>query len=182
VKEIIARVEAVCLSVEGVRVAKAPQDEAFLGPHGFVGDRHEAEYRRGRDGSLQPNHRQWSAVSTEEVADVCAAIGVPAFLPGEMGENLRLAGVKLASVPAGSVLELPSGARLLVAGRNDPCVNAAAELSRKYGPAVGRDFVKESFGRRGVIGRVLETGAVRPGDAVRILVPDGVSPEQLRLG
>jgi hypothetical protein len=175
-KELTAVVEAVCLSIEGVRVAKAPRDEAFIGPHGFVGDRHEAEFRRTpRSSEIRPNHRQWSAVSTEEVAELCADMGVdPAFALGAMGENLRLGGIRLADVPANTVLEFASGARLLVSQRNDPCVNAAKELSQTYGPAVGQYFVKQAFGRRGILGTVLETGVIRPGDTVRLLVPDAV--------
>ena len=175
-KELTAVVEAVCISIPGVRVAKAPQDEAFLGPHGFVGDRHEAEYRRSRDGSgHRPNHRQWSAVSTDEIAQLCADMGVdPPFVPGALGENLRLGGISLAEVPKDTVLEFPSGVRLLVSGRNDPCVNAAKELSETYGPVVGQHFVKQAFGRRGILGTVLETGIIRPGDTVRVLVPETV--------
>jgi MOSC domain-containing protein YiiM len=177
VKQLTAVVEAVCVSVPGVRVAKAPQDEAFLGPHGFVGDRHEAEFRRGRDGTGQrPNHRQWSAVCSEEVAELCGDMGVdPAFAPGALGENLRLSGVRLAEIPEGAVLEFDSGARLLVSGRNDPCVNAALELSQTYGSAVGQYFVKQAFGRRGILGTVLATGVIRPGDKVTILLPDAVT-------
>jgi MOSC domain-containing protein YiiM len=111
-------------------------------------------------------------VSTEEVAQLCADLGVdPAFAPGAMGENLRLSGVKLADIPEGSVLQLESGARLLVSGRNDPCVNAALELSQTYGSSVGQYFVKQAFGRRGILGTVLETGVIRPGDRVRITLP-----------
>ena len=173
-KELIAVVEAVCLSVPGVRVAKAPYDEAFIGPYGFVGDRHEAEYRRTpRSSELRPNHRQWSAVSTIEVEELCADMGVdPPFALGAMGENLRLGGIRLTDVPKDTVLEFASGARLLVSQRNDPCVNAARELSQAYGPVVGQYFVKQSFGRRGILGTVLETGVIRPGDAVRLLVPE----------
>jgi hypothetical protein len=163
------RVEAVCLSVANARVAKAPQDEAYLGPYGFAGDRHEAEFRRSKDGEMRANHRQWSAVSSEDVTEICASMGVPAFAVGEMGENLRLAGLRLADVPAGTVLEAPSGARLLVSGRNDPCVNAARELSQKYGPVVGREFVKQSYGLRGIVGTVLLTGVVRAGDELRVV-------------
>ena len=168
-----ALVEAVCLSTPATRVAKAPQDEAFLGPHGFIGDRHEAEYRRGRDGEPLPNLRQWSAVSSEEVAAFCADIGVALFAHGALGENLRLSGVILADVRPGSVLEFPSGARLEVAGQNDPCLSAARELAAAYGAAVERFFVQQAFGRRGVIGRVLAAGPVRRGDVVRLLVPEG---------
>ena len=176
-KELSAIVEAVCLSIPGVRVAKEPRDEAFIGPHGFVGDRHEAEFRKVRSGDgVQPNHRQWSAVSTLEVEQLCADMGVdPVFAFGAMGENLRLGGISLGDVPADSVLEFPSGARLLVSGRNDPCVNAAKELSETYGAAVGEYFVRQAFGRRGILGTVLETGAIRPGDTVKLLIPDAVS-------
>jgi MOSC domain-containing protein YiiM len=177
VRTVTAIVEAVCISVPGVRVAKEPQDEAFLGPHGFVGDRHEAEFRRTRDGTGErPNHRQWSAVSTDEVLELCADLGVdPAFALGAMGENLRLSGVKLDTVPEGSVLEMPSGAKLLVSGRNDPCVNAAKELSETYGGHLREQFVKQAFGRRGILGTVLETGVIRPGDKVTILLPNAVA-------
>jgi MOSC domain-containing protein YiiM len=161
-------VEAVCLSVAGVRVYKQPRPEAVLGLHGFAGDRHAKEF--GAYG--RPNRRQWSAVSTEEVAELCADIGIEApFEPGAMGENLRLAGLRLAEVPAGSVLEFPSGARLLVAGQNDPCVNAALELSKTYGPSVGQYFVKQAWGRRGILGTVLAKGVVRVGDEVRVVLP-----------
>src|SRR5581483_2624915 len=101
------RVEAVCVSIRGVRVAKQPVDEAFIGPHGLVGDRHEAEYRRLRTGGHGANKRQWSAVSTEEVAAVCADLGVRPFETGALGENLRLSGLLLADLPEGTVLELP---------------------------------------------------------------------------
>ena len=166
-------VEAVCLSTPGVRVAKAPQDEAYIGPHGLVGDRHEAEFVRSRSGNVRPNDRQWSAVSREEIETLCADIGVAVFAPGSLGENLRLSGVALGEVPEGSVLELPGGARLEVAGQNDPCLNAAHELSQTYGPEVGLYFVKRAFGRRGVIGRVLVPGPVRVGDIGTLLILEG---------
>ena len=177
-KQVKVRVDAVCLSVPGTRVAKQPQAEAFLGPHGFVGDRHEAEFRKSTSDptGLKPNHRQWSAVSTEEVAELCAGMGVdPPFAEGALGENLRLSGLHLADVPEGSILEFPSGARLRVSGRNDPCVNAAKELSQTYGSAVGQYFVKQAFGRRGILGTVLETGPIRPGDEVTLHLPAAVS-------
>jgi MOSC domain-containing protein YiiM len=172
-RELRAVVDAVCLSVPGVRVAKQPRPEAFIGPHGLEGDRHAREANRFG----QPNLRQWTAVSTEEVAELCAGMGIdPTFAGGSLGENLRLSGIRLAEVPPQTVLQFPSGARLLVLGQNDPCVNAARELSETYGPA-GQDFVKQAFGRRGIVGTVLETGAVRPGDEVVVLLPESVQTQ-----
>jgi MOSC domain-containing protein YiiM len=172
----VCKVEAVCVSVPGVRVAKQPVDEAFIGPHGLVGDRHEAEYRRLRSGGHGPNKRQWSAVSTEEVEAVCADLGVVPFAIGALGENLRLSGLRLADLPDGAELELPSGARLRVEKQNQPCLPAAKELTPVYGDAVGRDFVRQATNRRGVVGSVLEPGLVRPGDIVRVSIAQPALP------
>ena len=164
-----ARVEAVCLSIPGVRVAKAPQDEAFIGPHGLVGDRHEAEFRR-LYGRLVPNQRQWSAVSTEEVQSLCADLGVPPFAIGDLGENLRFSGVVLADVPNGSLIEFPSGAKLTVSGQNVPCINAAIALASVYGANIKETFVRSAYGRRGLVGTVLEPGLVRKGEIAQIVL------------
>ncbi len=166
-----AVIEAVCISTPGVRVAKQPLPVAFIGEHGLEGDRHAREHRRLRDGRLVRNERQWSAVASDEVAELCAELGVPLFAPGALGENLRLGGVRLAEVADGAVLELPSGARLRVAFQNDPCVNAAAALAATYGGDVARYFVQKAMGRRGIVGDVLTPGLVRAGDAVSILLP-----------
>ena len=174
-KRLTAVVDAVCLSVPETRVAKQPRDEAFVGPYGFVGDRHEAEFRDSKTSpeGVKPNHRQWSAVSTEEVAELCADMGVdPPFVDGALGENLRLSGIRLSEIPPETVLEFPSGARLRVSQRNDPCVNAAKELSATYGGVVGQYFVSQAFGRRGILGTVLQTGVIRPGDEVTVLIPE----------
>jgi MOSC domain-containing protein YiiM len=154
-------------------VAKAPQDEAFLGPYGFAGDRHEAEFRRKPYGhGYVPNKRQWSAVSQEEVAAICADLGVRSFEIGALGENLRLSGLKLSDLTPGTILRFPSGARARVSGQNEPCVTAALELMKTYGGSAGQGFVKASLGRRGVVGTVIEPGLIRPGDELRIFIPE----------
>jgi MOSC domain-containing protein YiiM len=164
-----ARVEAVCLSIPGVRVAKAPHHEAFIGPHGLVGDRHEAEFRQVY-GRLVPNQRQWSAVSTEEVESLCADLGVPPFAIGDLGENIRFSGVVLADVPDGSLVQFPSGAKLTVSSQNVPCINAAIALANTYGEAIEETFVRSAYGRRGLVGSVLKPGFVRKGDIVQIVL------------
>ena len=169
--ELTTSIQAVCLSQPGVRVAKRPIEEAFIGPHGFVGDRHEAELRRKPYGrGTAPNHRQWHAVCTEEVDAICAALGLPSLPFGALGENLRLSGVLLAELPNGTELALPSGARLRLHQQTDPCINAAKELARTYGEAAN-GFVKAAMGRRGVVGQVLEPGIVHPGDVAVVTLP-----------
>jgi MOSC domain-containing protein YiiM len=166
------RVEAVCISTPGTRVAKRPQASGMVGQLGFEGDRHSGPiYTLVRTGQQFPNKRQWSAVSTEEVEDFCQKLGVMPFDLGELGENIRIRGIRLAEAAPGTIFEFPSGCRLQVEKQNDPCDNAAAELAVKYGDAVGRNFVKASFGRRGVVGTVLSPGRIDVGDEVTVIVP-----------
>jgi MOSC domain-containing protein YiiM len=167
------KVEAVCVSTPATRVAKDPQAEVMVGPLGLEGDRHAGEtYFYKKTGQSFPNRRQWSAVSTEEVEAFCRELETTPFPLGALGENIRLSGIILANVTKGTVLEFPSGCRLLVSAQNDPCENAAAELGARYGAKVQRDFVKVAFGRRGILGIVLTPGAIRAGDEVTIVVPE----------
>ena len=169
--ELTARVEAVCLSQPGVRVAKRPVDEAFIGPHGFVGDRHEAELRRKPYGrGTAPNHRQWHGVCTEEVDAICDDLGLPQLPYGAFGREPAPVRPAAGWLPNGTELTLPSGARLRLHQQTDPCINAAKELAQTYGEAAN-GFVKAAMGRRGVVGQVLEPGVVRPGDIVRVHLP-----------
>jgi MOSC domain-containing protein YiiM len=165
------QVEAVCISSE-FRVHKLPQTEAYAGEFGFAGDRHARKIRWSASARRPiPNRRPWSAVSSDEVEEFCARLGVAPFPYGALGENLRLSGVRLSEVPKGAILEFPSGARLQVSSQNDPCQTAAEELGLAFGPYVERYFVKEAFGKRGVVGIVLEQGLIRPGDAVDLVLP-----------
>jgi hypothetical protein len=164
----IAVVEALWLSTPEFRVAETPEEEAEFGPFGMVGDRHASEFRMSRRAGRIPNDRQWSAVSTEEVEEICRQLGVAPFPFGGMGENIRLRGIALADVAEGAVLEFAGGVRLQVSGQNDPCENAAEELALNFGPVVRRLFVKAAYGRRGVVGFVLTPGRVSVGEEVRV--------------
>ena len=164
-------VEAVCTSMPDVRVAKQPRESITFGALGPEDDRHSGETRIAMNGQTVPNDRQWSAVSTEDVEAICADLGVAPFAFGAMGENLRLRGMQLAGLADGSILSFPSGARLQVSSKNDPCLHAAAELSPAYGGSVKGDFVKQALNRRGVLGLVLDVGVVRPGDSVSVSQP-----------
>jgi MOSC domain-containing protein YiiM len=177
------RVEAVCVSTPETRVAKLPREEVHVGRYGIEGDRHAGETRlHPRTGQEITNRRQWSAVSTGEVEAFCRELGVMAFEAGELGENIRLSGIDLGDVKPGTVFEFPSGCRLQVSAQNDPCENAAGELAVRYGPEVGRYFVRASFGHRGVVGAVLTPGTIRPGDEVRVVTPEDVTASAAREG
>lgn len=171
-ERMVILVEAVCISTREFRVHKMPQTEVNVGPFGLTGDRHAGKFRWSSSARRPiPNRRQWSAVSSDEVAEFCARLGVAPFPFGALGENLRLSGVCLGELAKGTVLEFPSGARLLIAAQNDPCQSAAEELGLAYGSHVERHFVKEAYGQRGVVGSVLTPGLIRPRDEATLVLP-----------
>ena len=155
-------------------VAKTAAPSATLGPFGFEGDRHAGEtfvprYGHNR-GQRVFNERQWSAVSTEEVAELERRLGI-AIPVGALGENLRLSGIAgFSDLAPGTRITFPSGAVLFVSGQNAPCARAAGSLAALSGVAgVRRSFLKAATGRRGVVGWVETPGPVRAGDTVRVV-------------
>jgi MOSC domain-containing protein YiiM len=91
--------------------------------------------------------------------------------PGDMGENITTAGLALLDLPRGAVLRIGSSAVVEVTGLRNPCIQldrfqqglSAAVLERA---ADGR-LVRKA----GVMGIVLATGEVRPGDAIAVDLP-----------
>ena len=76
-------------------------------------------------GTLVRNTRQVSIVSTEELALIAEALGVPQVLAAWLGANLELAGVpRLTQLPPGTRLFFPEDATLVVDGENEPCRTA----------------------------------------------------------
>lgn len=92
--------------------------------------------------------------------------------PGDMGENISTAGIDLMGLPAGALLTIGETAVVEVTGIRDPCVQMdslgkglmAATIERKAG---GRPVRKA-----GIMGIVIASGLVQPGDLVRVQLPD----------
>ena len=148
---------------------------------GVVGDHHRSYTRKTWAGDKQPkgtvrrNERQWSAMSVEELAEIQAAMDLAEPLTGAaVGANICLDGVaQLSRLPKGTVLRFPSGAELLVAEYNPPCLDMgtklAAVLKTNSGkPLQNTDFSKAAKLTRGVVGVVEVAGIIKVGDEVEI--------------
>jgi MOSC domain-containing protein YiiM len=91
-----------------------------------------------------------------------------------VGANICLDGVaQLSRLPKGTVLRFPSGAELLVAEYNPPCLDMgtklAAVLKTNSGkPLQNTDFSKAAKLTRGVVGVVEVAGIIKVGDEVEI--------------
>ena len=80
--------------------------------------------------------------------------------PGDLAENFLTQGLgDLADLAAGDRIRLGEEVVIEVTGQNRPC----AVLHVYHG-----DIVEHLMGRRGIVGKVVNTGVVRPGDRASV--------------
>ncbi|MGI4944338.1 MAG: MOSC domain-containing protein [Janthinobacterium lividum] len=139
---------------------------------GVRGDAHRGvtvKHRsRVRQDPTQPNLRQVHLIAAELHAELAAKgfwVG-----PGSMGENVTTLGLDPLALPCGTLLHL-GAAVVEVTGLRNPC----AQLNR-YQPGLMNAVLDRAADgslvlRAGIMGVVLRGGAVRPGDALKAVLP-----------
>jgi len=120
---------------------------AFVAGHGIQGDRHASANGHGQK-------RQVLLMDIETLT-------THGLQPGQLRENVTTQGIDLAAIPAGSRLAL-GGTILEITGGCTPCYRMD-EL---------RDGLRHQLEeRRGILARVVTSGAVRFGDTVQPPMP-----------
>lgn len=117
----------------------------------------------------QPNLRQVHLIGASlfaELADKGFAVK-----PGEMGENITTAGIDLLALPRGSLLHLGPTAVVEVTGLRNPCAQLDAFQPGLMQAVLGRDADGGLIRKAGIMGLVWAGGLVRPGDAIRVMLP-----------
>jgi len=99
--------------------------------------------------------------------------------PGDLGENVTTAGVDLLSLPLGTRLHLGASAVVEVTGLRSPCSKINRFQSGLMKALLGKDDDGGIVRKSGIMGIVVEGGAVRPGDGLTVELPRG---DQLPLG
>ena len=163
--------------------SKEARASAKLELDGFVGDKHRgferiaASYDPDPTGTVRRNERQWSGVSSEELAIIRERLDLEKPLDATtLGANVCVEGIpEFSQLPKGSRLLFPSGAALLVEECNPPCADmgtqiAAVHTTRSGGPVAGKMFPKHAMGLRGVVGVVDIPGSIQVGDRVIVQV------------
>ncbi len=176
------------------RFSKVPVDSITLVPGlGVMGDAHAGtlvQHRsRVRRDPNQPNLRQVHLIHAE-LFDEARALGYE-LAPGDLGENVLTAGVNLLSLPTNTLLRLGDEAVVRLTGLRNPCVQInnfrpgllKVVLSRGDGtptdePAPSRaspDITRVPYIRKAGVMAVVEAGGeVRPGEPIRVTLPDGI--------
>ncbi|MBM3261596.1 MOSC domain-containing protein [Candidatus Kaiserbacteria bacterium] len=201
--ELYGRVEAVLVTapigpitsetygIGSLQTMSVPKIQAVRG-YGIRGDRHvgarladvrEKELRSfGLPKGIEiANHREFSAVSIEELADIAQAMQLPQSIPhGCLGENLVLSGVpQLTALPTGTMLFFRKSEReirtavLVVWAENVPCQGPGEAIQASFPdiPRLARAFPVAAIGRRGIVGSVYVSGHIHTGDTVVAKIP-----------
>jgi hypothetical protein len=146
---------------------------------GFEGECHGGAIRPScaRVTALHPrgtpirNTRQVTVLSTEELAETAAALGIAALAPEWVGASMIVTGLPdLTHLPPGSRLQAPSGATLAIDMENLPCAWTGREIEAEH-PGLGRAYPAAAKGRRGLTAWVEREGALHLNDALTLFIP-----------
>ncbi len=140
---------------------------------GVEGDAHLGETvqhrARMRSHPDQPNLRQVHLIHAE-LFDELEAAGFKVSA-GQMGENITTRGIDLLGLPAGARLYLGDTALIEVTGLRNPCSQIDDFQPGLMAQVLGRDEQDNLIRKAGIMGIVLDSGEVRPGDPIRVELP-----------
>jgi hypothetical protein len=190
--ELHGRVEAVLIAPNfGKVVSTELQRIQAIRDYGIKGDSHAgsrlADVREKEllafgiaKGTEIANHRAFTAISVEEMAEVAIGMGLPQAVPrGCLGENLIVSGIPaFTTLPVGTLLffskdQRPRTAVLVVWGENMPCKAPGMAIQERFPeiPELAARFPRAAIGRRGVVGTVYSSGTIVQGDEIVVKVP-----------
>jgi MOSC domain-containing protein YiiM len=154
--------------------SKSNQENIFLQAGlGVAGDAHLGETVKHRSrvaaDPSQPNLRQVHLIHAE-LHDELQAAGFTVSA-GQMGENITTRGIDLLNLPTGTLLYLGDTAVVELTGLRNPCTQLDQLQSGLMSAVLGRDTDGKLIRKAGVMGIVIESGEIRPGESIRIELP-----------
>ena len=142
---------------------------------GVEGDGHmgalvKHRYDRRRD-PTRPNLRQVHLIASE-LLDALRDDGFN-LQPGDLGENVTTAAIDLLALPAGARLHLGDNAVIELTGLRQPCVLMDRFQQGLKAACLDSDAEGRPICKAGVMAIVITGGDVRPGDTIRVVMPEG---------
>lgn len=144
---------------------------SLLAGQGVAGDAHcgatvKHRSRVAKD-PTQPNLRQVHLLHSELFAEL-ASKGLHVE-PGQMGENITTIGLDLLGLSEGVLLRIGQEALVRVTGLRNPCAQIESFMPGLLAAVLDRTEEGELVRKAGVMGVVLESGSVRPGDPIVVV-------------
>ena len=134
--------------------------------HAGVKVQHLSRIRHDPDA---PNLRQVHLIHAE-LHDALNAKGFH-LEPGDMGENITTRGIDLLALPVNTRLHLGPMAIVEVKGLRNPCAQLDGFQKGLMAATLDKDADRHIIRKAGIMGIVIASGEVRPGDTVRIELP-----------
>ena len=141
---------------------------------GIEGDAHCGKLMKHRSrlnqNPIPPNLRQVHFMHIElftELKEKGFHVG-----PGEIGENITTSNVDLLNLPRGSKLHLGNSAVVEITGLRNPCNQLNGLKEGLLAAVLDHDEEGNLIRKAGIMGIVLEGGEVRPGDEIKVELPD----------
>jgi MOSC domain-containing protein YiiM len=158
----------------GHKLSKANRDSIRLSAGiGVEGDAHCGATVKHRSrvarSPAAPNIRQVHMIATE-LHDELRRAGF-AVAPGQMGENITTSGLDLLGLATGTHLHLGKSAVVEVTGLRNPCAQLDKIQRGLMAATLDRDARGNLVRKAGIMGIVLVSGEVRPGDPIRVEPP-----------
>jgi MOSC domain-containing protein YiiM len=141
---------------------------------GVAGDGHLGETVQHRSrvhkDPTQPNLRQVHLLHVE-LFDELRSRGF-VVEAGDLGENITTEGIDLLALPTGTRLHLGASAIVEITGLRNPCIQLDHFQKGLMAATLDKDAGGNLVRKAGIMSIVIADGDVRPGDAIRIELPD----------
>lgn len=140
---------------------------------GVEGDAHSGATIKHRSrlkkDPTSPNLRQVHLIHAE-LFDELKRSGF-SVLSGQVGENITTRGIDLLALPAGTLLEFPSGAMIEVTGLRNPCVQLDRFAKGLMAAVLEQTATRELVRKAGIMAVVRRGGDVEAGDTITVSLP-----------
>ncbi|MEH7237672.1 MOSC domain-containing protein [Bacillus sp. JJ1562] len=170
---ILGKVIAVSLS-EKHKFSKENQDFIKLVKGlGVEGDAHFGSTVKHRSrvaqNPNQPNLRQVHLIQKELFEELADRFNIK---PGQLGENITTVGINLLDLPADTILFIGESAIIKVTGLRNPCAQIEHFKPGLLKQVLDKDSDGNLIRKAGIMGVILQSGEVKPGDTIRVELPN----------
>lgn len=116
----------------------------------------------------QPNLRQVHLIQNELFEEISNGFTIK---PGQLGENITTVGLNLLELPTDTILSIGETAIIKVTGLRNPCVQIDHFQPGLLKAVLNKDSDGNLIRKAGIMGIILQSGEVKPGDTIRVEFP-----------
>ncbi|WP_102275044.1 MOSC domain-containing protein [Cytobacillus massiliigabonensis] len=116
----------------------------------------------------QPNLRQVHFIQSELFDELHDRFDIK---PGQLGENITTHGINLLELPADTILHVGKEAIVKITGLRNPCQQIDHFKPGLLQAVIDKDSEGNLIRKAGIMGIVLKSGEIEPGDSIHIKLP-----------